>query len=239
MLKSVYRNIVLLFFIFIINTPAQYSDNQFGLSLSWNYTTTARLFLNPNAIQKVIREENIEIEDIYSGAVELRYRLSESVMVGIGTEYIDKKSKFRNIVGSPPQLSGIEVSEGFKLIPIEISGYYFIPFSTESLKFYMGGGLGVYFGTYIRNFLDVGLETVDRQFSWGIHGRLGMDYMVTRFFSVRGEMKFRDPEFEITSKYNKERFIYQNNAISLPQEPFTTKVNIDGVTFAINAVLHF
>jgi len=230
---------ILLLVIITTGIDAQYRDNKFGLSFSATYTPMGRFFLNPNSIQKLLREDNVELIDIYSGAIELRYRFNEAIIFGVGTEYIEKKSKERNVSGFPPQLSGIEVEEGFKMIPIEVSIYYFVPFSTESFKFFMGGGVGVYLGEYIRNFADVGLENVSRDFSWGIHGRIGMDYIVTDYFSVRGEMKFRDPDFKMESKYNKDSFEYNGVKRSLPTDSFTTKVNIDGMNFIIGAVFHF
>lgn len=230
---------ILLFVIITTGLFAQYRDNKFGLSLSATYTPTARFFLNPNAIQKLFREENVELIDIYSGAIELRYRINEAIIFGVGIEYIEKRSKERNVIGFPSQLAGVEVEEGFKMIPIEVSVYYFVPFSTESFKFFMGGGVGIYIGEYIRDFADVSLENVSRDFSWGIHGRIGMDCVITDYFSVRGEMKFRDPDFKMESKYNKESFKYNGTTRLLPTEPFATKVNIDGMNFLIGAVFHF
>lgn len=233
------KYLLLIIILLLLPIKGQYNDKDFGLSFSANYTTTARLYLNPNSIERLLREENIEIEDIYSYAFELRYRVTESILVGLGTEYVEKTAKLVNVIGFPSQLAGVEINEGFTLIPIEISGYYFIPFSTESLKFYMGGGLGVYFGSYIREFGSVDVETVSRDFSWGIHGRIGLDYMFADFFSLRGEMKFRDPDFKMESKYTSDSFIYQGNVITLPQQPFVTRVNIEGMTFSLSAVVYF
>lgn len=239
MTKNCSKYFLLLVVLIFSNVNAQYRDHKFGLYVSANYTPTARFFLNPNSIQKALREDNVPLTDNYSGAIELRYRLSESMIIGLGTEYIEKVSKEKDVAGFPPQLAGIEVEEGYSLIPVELSVYYYIPFSTVDFKFYMGGGIGLYFGTYIRNFSDVKLEPVSREFSWGIHGRIGMDYMITNYFSVRGEMKFRDPEFKMESKYSKTSFVYRGQGRSLPQEPFITKVNIDSMTFAFGLVYHF
>ncbi|MDZ7766336.1 MAG: hypothetical protein U5K00_18250 [Melioribacteraceae bacterium] len=230
---------LLIIILLLLPIKGQYNDKDFGLSFSANYTTTARLYLNPNAIERLLREENLEIEDIYSYAFEIRYRVSDSFLVGIGTEYVEKVAKLINVIGFPSQLAGIEINEGFTLIPVELSGYYFIPFSTESLKFYMGGGLGIYFGSYIREFGTLEVETVNQDFAWGIHGRIGMDYMFSDFFSLRGEMKFRDPDFNMENKYTSNSFVYQGNVINLPQEPFATRVNIEGMTFSLAAVVYF
>ncbi|MCZ7602010.1 MAG: hypothetical protein QY331_13090 [Melioribacteraceae bacterium] len=236
---KLFKNLPVILILFTTTLFAQYNGNDFGIYLAANYTTSARFFLNPDATQKLIREDNVELVDNYSGSIEFRYRLTESIIIGLGTEYIEKVSKERNVIGFHPQLAGVEVEEGYRMIPVEASIYYFIPFSTDDLKFYMGGGLGIYFGEYIRDFANVSLENTGRDFAWGIHGRMGMDYMVTNYFSVRGEMKFRDPDFRMESKYNKEFFVFRGEARSLPQEPFPTKVNIDGMTFAIGLVFHF
>lgn len=237
--KNHLKYLPLLLCFFAIQTFSQYGEKQFSLSFSANYTTTARFFLNPNAIQKLLREENVELVDIYSGSIDCRYRISETVIIGLGTEYIEKVSKQRNVIGFPSQLAGVEVEEGFRMIPIELSVYYYIPFSTEDFKFFMGGGAGIYIGEYIRDFANVSLQNVSRDFSLGIHGRLGMEYMLADYFSVRGEMKFRDPDFRMESKYDKEFFTYEGSIRVLPQEAFPTRVNIDGMTFSIGAVLHF
>jgi hypothetical protein len=66
-----------------------------------------------------------------------------------------------------------------------------------------------------------------------------MDYMPLEFFSIRFEMKFRDPQYNVTSKYNKTTVIYQGEEIHLPDDAFETKINVDGVTFSLGCVFHF
>lgn len=232
-------NIILFVLICYIPVNSQWYDNKYGLYISANYTTESRIFLSPNASEEILREINFPVSDIYSYAVELRYRVSKSVIIGLGTEFIQKVSKERDMFGFPSQLAGMEIEEGFRMIPVEGSLYYFLPFSTERFKFFMGGGLGIYFGEHIRKFADIDVRNTDREFAWGIHGRIGMDYALTRFFSLRAEMKFRDPEFEMQSEYSKDSFIHEGQQINLPSNSFPSKVNIIGMTFSLGTVIHF
>ena len=47
------------------------------------------------------------------------------------------------------------VTDGYELYPVELSIYYFLPFSTEDFKFYMGGGMGIYPGKRTREFGNI------------------------------------------------------------------------------------
>ncbi|MCP5064175.1 MAG: outer membrane beta-barrel protein [Ignavibacteriae bacterium] len=209
---------------------AQYNGNDFSISANANYTTTSKIFLTPNAADEFLRNKNFPIEDIISYSFELRYRLSEPVILGLGAEYINDGADGRNLT-SPLFL----VSDGFEVIPIELSVYYFFPFSTENFKFYMGGGIGFYFGKHLRTFGDVEFEHVKSSNGIGLQMSLGMDYLVFDFLSVRSEMRFRDPKFDVTSKYNSDTVFYEDR---LSTDEINTKINIDGITFRIGAVFH-
>ncbi len=132
----------------------------------------------------------------------------------------------------------IEVEDGFSVVPVELTAHYFFPFSTEQFKFLMGAGIGYYNGEFIREFVDTDLSVVQRKFALGIHVSTSMDYMVLENFSLRFEMKFRDPQYEVNSKYTKTEVIYQGETISLPENSFNTKVNLDGLTFILGVVYH-
>lgn len=213
---------------------AQYNGNDFAISSSFSYNTTANIFLTPDAETILARTNSFEIEGIYSYSFEFRYRLSEIIILGISAEYMEGSGKGRNI--EPKKYI---VEDGFELIPIEFSIYYFLPFSTEKFKFYMGGGFGLYTGRRTRRLGNVKFKDIESDLGYGIQISAGMDYMIFDNFSVRGEFRFRDPDFRITNKYNAENGIYDGVMITLPQENITSKLNLDGITFRIGAVFHF
>lgn len=212
----------------------------FSLSLNYNYTTTARIFLNPKSPDEILRNNSFYMEDIFSPSADLRYRLTEDILIGLNVEYIKKVQAGPNltVLGSGGTQT-IIVEDGFKVIPFELSAYYILPFSTEKFKFIMGGGLAYYYGEHLRKFGDEEVSNLKREFAYGIQALVSSDYMITSFLSLRGEMKFRDPELEVTSKYKNKRVNYEGSTIVLAQDTFQSKINIDGVTFTLGMAFHF
>lgn len=235
------NEVTLLLIVFLaIPTLAQFNNHNFGIAINGVYTTSAEIFLNPNASDVVVRNRAIEVEDIFNPGVDFRYRLSDFFFLGLNVEYIKKTSTGPNLtafIGS--QVLTFEVEDGFNLIPIELSAHYFFPFSTEDFKFLMGGGLGYYHGEFIRKFADAELSLVQRKVAFGIHVSASMDYMVIENFSLRFEMKFRDPQYNVKSRYTKTEVFLDGTLVLLPDEEFETKVNVNGITFVLGAVLHF
>jgi hypothetical protein len=227
-----------LFFNGIIN--AQFNDQKFGLAFSLIYTTSADIFLNPNSSDPVVRNQPFTLEDILSYGIDLRYRFSESVLFGISSEYMQKSGTAPNlIVFSGNQVLRVNTEDGFQLIPLEGTIYYYLPFSTENFKFVMGGGGGFYYGKFSRNFSSANAEVVERKFAVGIHVCASMDYIIFKNISTRFEMKFRDPEFKTISKYSPTEVEYLGNTVQLSDENFETKVNVNGISFTLAVVYQF
>lgn len=231
--------LIILFFLSQISY-SQYNGNKFSLGINAVYTTTAKVYLNPNSSDQTLRNNYFLLEDIINPSMDFRYRLSNPLIIGVNVEYMTKTAS-----GSPLRVfinnsvSTIEVEEGFKLIPIELSLFYLLPFSTESFKFLMGGGGGYYFGEHIRKFGDAEVESVEREAAFGIHVSISMEYLIRDNIGIRTEMKFRDPQFNLTNRYTKERVNLGETVISLTQNQFDSKVNVDGVTFVLGAIFNF
>ena len=221
--------------LFISNIAfAQYNGYDLSFSTNFSYNTTAKIFLTPNAAN--IFDQNIyfEIDGIYSYSAELRYRINDAIILGLSAEYMQGSEKGRNLNSRQ-----FIVTDGYELYPLELSIYYFLPFSTESFKFYMGGGLGFYFGKRTREFGNIKFDNVDSEIGYGIQVSVGMDYLIFDNFSTRGEIRFRDPDLNVTNKYNDETVVYNGTTYRVTQENITSKLNVDGITFRIGAVYHF
>jgi outer membrane protein W len=224
----------------LVNTFGQYNQDNHSIAVYYNYTTTSKLFLYPDVTDPVLRNTGVRLNDVTNFSIEYRYRISEALMLSFATEYMQRTKNVNYLtVSGPSGVATIEMEDGYEFIPFEFSLYYLIPFSTEKFKFYFGGGIAYYLGSHVRNFADVDIETASRDFSYGIQTGVGMDYLIFPYLAVRGQMKFRDPEFEIVSKYNKLRFTYQGKEYRLASEKFDSKVNIDGVTFMIGVSYSF
>jgi len=66
-----------------------------------------------------------------------------------------------------------------------------------------------------------------------------MDYLITNHISIRGAMKFRDPQFTVKNVYNRKVVDYNGSVLNVLQSSFTSKVNVDGVTFILGAAYSF
>ena len=227
--------------IIIISTNAFAQFNKtFGVSVNAVYNTSASIYLSPNSSDVILRNNSFLIENIFNPAVDFRYKMSESIVVGFNTEYMTSTSIGPNLtVFLGNSTVTIDVEDGFRLIPLELSAYYLLPFSTERFKFLMGGGMGFYIGSHIRKFVDVEVSNAERKTAYGIHVSISMDYLIKDFISVRSEMKFRDPQFTVKSKYSKKEVNYNGNVIRLAQDSFDSKINVDGVTFILGIAFHF
>ncbi len=236
------KSLLLIFSLLLFGSHsyAQYNRNNFSLGIGAVYTTTAKVYLNPNSSDITLRNQYFLLEDIFNPSVDIRYGMTEPLIIGLNVEYMTKTdfgSTLRIFINNTTSI--INVEEGFKLIPIELSLYYQLPFSTESFKFLMGGGGGYYFGEHIRKFGDAQVESVERKAAFGIHVSLSMEYLLRQNIGLRTEMKFRDPQFNLTNKYTKSTVNYEGGTIRLTQEQFSSKINVDGVTFILGAAIYF
>lgn len=232
---------LILFLLLVSNSiNSQTISKNFSLSAGVDYTTSAQIFLNPNSTDIIIRNKSFELRDLFSPYFDFRYNLNESIIIGISTEYISKSERGYNLsVVAGTQIVQLEVEDGVKFIPIELSFYYLLPFSTDNFKFTMGGGFGYYFGEQIRKLGDTEIETINRKFSIGLLVSMGMEYIVLPELGIRLDLKFRDPEVKLTNKYKNDTIIYNGNQITLLQDTFDSRINLNGIAFFIGAVFHF
>ncbi|MCH7516804.1 MAG: hypothetical protein IIB08_06745 [Bacteroidetes bacterium] len=232
--------IIIFHFLFYIPALCQYNGNDISIGVYGFYTTSASVFLNPNASDIVVRNGSFLIEDIWNPGVDIRFRVSEPLILGLNIEYI-------RITRSAPNLNvflggsvvTLIVDDGFKLIPVELSAYYLLPFSTEGFKFLMGGGFAYYNGEFIREVGETEVKNITKEAAFGIHVSISMDYVPINDVAIRFQMKFRDPQFTVSSQYEQQEIEYEGNVIILPEGSFNTKINLDGITFMLGAAFQF
>ena len=230
----------LVFYLLLTATSiAQFGGGRIGIAVNAVYTTSAEIFLNPNSSNSEVRNKSFTLENIWNPGVDIRYRLTQEFILGLNIEYVKKTAYAPNLTAFiDNQVFVFEVEDGLSAIPIELTAHYFFPFSTEDFKFMMGGGLGYYIGEFVRKFQGVDLEITQRKFALGFHVSASMDYIIIENLSARFEMKFRNPQYTVTSKYSQAEVTYQGNVIQLPENAFDTKVDIDGLTFILGLVIN-
>jgi hypothetical protein len=212
---------------------------RYSIALKGTYTSTSKLFPTPDAALESLRNRTIEFNDLLGMGLEIRRRLSnESIEVGLGVEFL-RTSKPGVASGPGTPTIRLPIEDGYRFIPLELTGYFIIPFSSEKVKLFMGGGTGFYYGDRIYRVVDRSAQTVETQVAFGIHVLAGMDYFFSPLFSLRGELKFRDPQFNITSRFTATQVEYNGNLYRLSQQPFVSKVNLDGLVITLGTVLNF
>ncbi|MCF8259923.1 MAG: hypothetical protein K9J12_04060 [Melioribacteraceae bacterium] len=235
------RNFLIFVFLFSVNIAyGQFNGKNYSISASYSYTTTAKLFLYPNSSDQILRNQFSPLEDMFSYVFEFRYKLLDPLFVGVRSGYMKKTSEFESVyLGSPIGVIPVKTTDGFVLIPVEISAYYVLPFSTDNFKFFMSGGLGFYFGEHVREIRGVTASNEKSEIDFGIQVGVGTEYLIFDFLSAKFEMFFRDPQYELTSKYSGD-IIRANNAVyRIPKETFDSKVNVNGVAFSIGISYQF
>ena len=235
-----FNYLFILLFLFSAYTKAQFNDKRISIGVNGVYTTSARIFLNPNSSDPILRNNSFGLSGIFDPAVDIRYRITDDIILGIGSEYMKASATGPNLTGFVGNSTvTVDVKDGFLFIPIEISAYYILPFSTERFKFLMGGGVGYYFGKHTREFGDASVSAVKRDFAYGIQVSVSMDYLVRDNVTLHSEMKFRDPQFKVESAYDKLNVNYNDRVVTIVQKTFDSKIDVNGVTFILGASFLF
>jgi hypothetical protein len=224
----------LIIFLIFTNTYAQYNEFGFGVSLYAAYTSSSQIYINPKSSDPYLRDTFVPLDDIHSYSINLRYRISEPLILGLNIEYMRKADYITEVTLSGPSgLKNVKVNDGYILYPLELSAYYFLPFSTEFFKYYMGGGLGVYFADHIFEFGNAGVNTYERKPFVGIQVAFGVDYFILDYLTIRGEMKFRQPDVKLKSRFETDEVEYEGETYTLIQKEFERRVVVNGITFYI------
>ena len=218
----------------LASSPLRAGDGPFSVILKGTLTTSSLIYVTPDAVDPVAQGNTFDLTGTFGYGAEIRFRIPESsIALGLSTEYI--RSSGTDVLGG----TSIPVKDGYTAIPVELTGYFIIPLSTESFGVYMGGGAGMYFGT--RNYSIAGVEaaTVQNTPGFAIHVLGGVSYRILN--SVRGifEMKFRDLQFQSVNQFQEQVIRYQGTAINVGTQPFNSRVETDGIIFQIGLAYTF
>lgn len=234
------RNVII-FLIFISSLNlAQYNGKDFSVFVGIDYTTSAQIFLNPNSSDIILRNQSFEIANLYGSTIDFRYRLTDAIIVGLSSEYLSKSETARNLtVFAGSQVIKLEVEDGVIFIPLEALVHYHMPFSTELFKFTMAAGFGMYYGEQTRTFGDTKIINIEKDIVFGLLVAMGMEYFPVDRIGIRLEMKFRDPEIKAKNKYKKTVVNYKGTEVTLLQDEFDSKINLDGISFLLGVTFQF
>lgn len=230
--RSVCAVLAILCMMWIQDAFAQ--EGNFSVALKANLTTSSRLFTDPNSPDVFERSQYLVIEDFFGYGVEVRYQLPESnIALGFSADYIRATNDRSVTIVS----TIVPIEDGYRVIPIELTGYFLIPLSGPTFGVYMGGGAGAYFGNRLHRVGDTEAPTTSTERGFGIHVLGGVSYRFTGWFSLEAEMKFRDLQFQTTNRFASSTVMYKGVVISVDQ--LDASVHTDGVVFQLGTVFNF
>ncbi len=219
-------------------TTARAGDKNLTVILRGNYTTSSKIFFNPDAVNQEQRSQYFQLDGVSGGGIELRYRWpAESFFLSLSVDYLSKKRDQQELVGFAGSSRLLPVTEGFYLLPVEFGVHTYIPLGLESLRMSMGGGIGAYYGAYVLRVAGVDAAMQNNPVKLGIHIVSGFEYQVLSGMWLRGDMRFRAPELKTISRYTQERAQYDGIDITFPRSDISTKISVDGMTFSLGVVV--
>jgi hypothetical protein len=215
---------------------SQTQEQTFSFAFRGTYTTTSKVFINPDSPSGDLRGQYNSIDNIYGAGVELRWKVpGHSFALSLATEYLSKINNQDQLVGFTTPTQRLPVEEGFRLIPVEVGAQVFIPLGSDRIQLTMGGGLAAYFGSRVLKVAGVEAAEKNTPVYYGIHVETSFDYRIRSGFFVRAEMRFRDPEFTTESQFSQTATQSGGVLVVFPRAPFRARININGLNFGIGA----
>ncbi len=232
--------LVLIITLLTVNHFPQSKESGFRVSFGLGLISSSKIFPNPNSSDLIERNKSFEITNILSPGIEIKYSFNEEVSIGLSSEYASKMNKGNFVSAlSGSQLVELESEDGFVFIPIELSVYQTLPFSTENFKFNIGGGLGYYIADFKRNFGDTKISTVESSPVFGIQVSTQMEYKIFEYLGIYLQTKYRAPEIKFTSRYDKKDINYKGRTITILQDTFDSKLSVNGVVLVVGVNYNF
>ncbi|MBU2636763.1 MAG: outer membrane beta-barrel protein [Bacteroidetes bacterium] len=218
---------ILLILCILIMVSISFSNAQdytYSLEAKGSYTTSSKVFLHPEAADLFLRGKYLMLENIYGVGIDIRRKVDNSYLrIGFSIEYLEKTENY----------PATKTQDAFLAIPVELTGFFYIPITGKSFDIYMGAGVGLYFGERRYTFYNVKAKVVEKKAGAGIHVQSGVDYNFYERFALRTQVKFRDLQFQSTNQFT------NPGDRQLDLKPFTSQINIDGMTLELGLVYYF
>ena len=212
-----------MYLMFILCCCAQTSAQDFPYSFLTfgSYTTSSKLFHHTTDTDPTVRAEFLPIDNIVGGGVEIiRSFQSLQLQIGVNIEFMKRMKMTSEWNG---QSSKVNVKNGYYVIPIELTGYFFLPFDLQRIRLFMGGGGGIYLGGRSYSYDNISSKIVRQAPGAGIHVLCGADIRLSSRMFLRSSVKFRDINFQSVNRW----------IDGTMNEELHSRVNVDGMTVTL------
>jgi opacity protein-like surface antigen len=218
----------------VFGSIVSHAGENISVAAKGSYTTSMRFLYNVDRNDIFINDKYFSYNFGYGLDVRM-LAFSDDILIGVNIEKIKTLGQ-TTMVYENGFSHNIPVTEGFVVYPLELSGYFVIPFSSEDARVYLGGGVGWYFGERIYSIASAKAATINSPSGFGIHVLTGADVRITSKIAVRGELKFRDPQFDSVNRFEESSTTYNGLKIPLDPSSSTTRVNLNGITYGLGLV---
>jgi hypothetical protein len=219
----------------VFGSSACHARENISVAAKGSYTTSTRFLYNVDRNDIFIADKYFSYNFGFGLDVRMLF-YSDDILIGVNIEKIKTLNQTAKLVYGNGQEYSIPVTEGFVVYPLELSGYFLIPFSSEDARVYLGGGIGWYFGERIYSIASARAATLNSPSGFGIHVLTGADVRITSKIAVRGELKFRDPQFDSVNRFEEPSTTYNGLKILLDPSSSKTRVNLNGITYGLGLV---
>ena len=220
--------------LFLLSAEAFGQEPSIAVIARGNFTTGSELFPESDSPDPVARARSYALDNFLGAGVEVRFLLPEThLALGLSADYLRASNSIR-VSGVP---ATIPAEDGFRVFPVELTGYFLLPLSSPSFGVFMGGGVGVYFGRRVYRIAGVEALPLDHGDGFGIHVLGGVEIHVLGPLSLLCEMKFRDVQFESTTAFPVGQTFFGGVPVTLDRTPQRSTVHVDGVVFQIGTCL--
>lgn len=217
----------------VAREPGRAQERTFSVFLKGNLTTTGRLFPNPEATDPLARAQSYGFADFFGYGFEVQYHIAGTTLsLGVSADVI-RSAQSRTIIAVAQRV--VPAEDGFRIFPVEFTGYFRIPITEGSFGVFMGGGVGVYFGERQYSLAGLDAPALSNTPGYGIHVLGGVQYRLTDRLSLSTELKFRDAHFESTNTFTQPQVRYGDIIVNLPQKPFLSSIHTDGMVVQLGA----
>ncbi|MBN1633248.1 MAG: hypothetical protein JW917_03695 [Ignavibacteria bacterium] len=239
-LKNFSKIIFIIIFLIFSNSQSQFlsssnsSPKDFTVSVSGNYISSASIQLYADSENYLEGNLLTELEGGYSLGLSIRKRLiNENLFVSLSSEYISiKDDNLYQILQSDSSLFKLDAKEELTVFPLELSICYLLPNFFKNTNIYIGGGIGTYFGNRKRQLGPYVSETRSKSINFTINVLFCAEYYLSENIAANFEMKFRDAQYRVTSRYNENSITIGGVDYVFPQE-FNSRIFIDGLKIGL------
>jgi len=207
---------------------------------SLNYVSSATIQLAPYSSDLIQRNSTLEISGGYGYGFSIRTKiLRNDLFIGVSAEFIKIQDNDAVLtLEGDTSIARIKLSETITAYPVELTAYFNVPSFQENLNIYLGGGIGFYSGDRIRKIQNFQSETISKSIGLSLVVLSGIEYYFEKNFMSFMELRFRDGEYDVKSKFPLS-FVNINGATYPLEKEMNSKIFIDGLKISLGLGYRF